>query len=255
MQIQGAVALVSGGASGLGEALVRKLVGCGAHVLIADLARERGEALARELGASASYVACDVSLEADVQRAVETAAARGPLRIVVSCAGIAVAKRTLDKQGVAHDLATFQRVFTVNVVGTFNMVRLGAAAMVAATPLADGQRGVIINTASIAAIDGQMGQVAYSASKGALSSMTLPLARDLAAYAIRVCTICPGLMDTPLLHSLPEAARRALAENIPFPRRLGSPAEFAGLAQHVIENDYLNGECIRLDGALRMAPK
>jgi len=255
MQIDGAAALVSGGASGLGEAVVRALASRGARVVIVDLARERGEALAQELGTSVSFVPCDVTCEADVQRAVDLAVARGPLRAVVSCAGIAVAKRTLDKQGAAHDLATFQQVLAVNVLGTFNMARLAAAAMVANTPLVDGQRGVIVNTASIAAYDGQTGQTAYASSKGAIVAMTLPLARDLACHALRVCTICPGLMDTPLLRGLPEAARSSLAANIPFPSRLGDPADFAALALHIVENDYLNGESIRLDGALRMSAK
>ena len=255
MQIRGASAIVSGGASGLGEALVRKLVASDAYVVIADVARERGEALAAELGDRARFVICDVTQESDVQQAIGRALDLSPLRAVVSCAGVAVAKRTLDKQGGAHDLATFQRVLEVNVAGSFNLARLGAAAMVRSTPLQEGQRGVIVQTASIAAFDGQTGQVAYAASKGALVAMTLPLARDLAAQSIRVCTVCPGLMDTPLLRGLPETARTSLAATIPFPSRLGDPADFAALAMHVIENDYLNGESIRLDGALRMAPK
>lgn len=255
MQIRQAAALVSGGASGLGEAVVRRLVASGARVVIADVARERGEELARELGASAAFVACDVTNEADVEAAVARACELGPLRAAVTCAGVAVAKRVLDKAGAAHDVATFRRVLDVNVTGTFNVARLAAAAMVASTPPVDGQRGVIVQTASIAAYDGQTGQAAYAASKGALVALTLPLARDLAAQQIRVCTICPGLMDTPLLRGLPEAARTSLAGTIPFPSRLGDPADFAALALHVIENDYLNGESIRLDGALRMAPK
>ncbi|MDB4975810.1 MAG: 3-hydroxy-2-methylbutyryl-CoA dehydrogenase [Myxococcaceae bacterium] len=255
MQIEGSSALVSGGASGLGEAVVRKLVASGAHVVIADVQRGRGEALAEELGSAARFALCDVTQEDQVESALQQAVALAPLRAVVSCAGIAIAKRTLDKQGAAHDLAAFQRVFSINVTGTFNLARLGAARMVASTDLHAGQRGVIVNTASIAAFDAQMGQVAYGASKGAIVAMTLPLARDLAAHAIRVCTLCPGIMDTPLLAGLPEAARAALALAIPHPSRLGLPSEFAALVQHVIENDYLNGESIRLDGALRMSAR
>ena len=253
MQVEGAVALVSGGASGLGEAVARRLIAGGARVVIADVQRERGEALQRELGTGAEFVVCDVSREEQVAAAVERASALGPLRVLVSCAGVAPAKRALDRSGAPHDLAIFQRTLEINVLGTFNLARLGAAAMVAGTePESSGQRGVIVNTASIAAYEGQTGQVAYAASKGAIVAMTLPLARDLAQHGIRVCTICPGIMDTPLLAGLPEAARAGLSGVIPFPSRLGAPAEFAALVQHVIENDYLNGESIRLDGALRM---
>jgi NAD(P)-dependent dehydrogenase (short-subunit alcohol dehydrogenase family) len=255
MQIDGMVALISGGASGLGEAVVRALVEAGALVVIADLARERGEALAAELGAAAQFVACDVRDEQQVTGAIAAACARGPLRAVVSCAGVVLAQRTLDKQGAPHDLAAFQRLLEINVTGTFNLARLGAAAMVAHTPLSEGQRGVIVNTASIAAYDGQVGQLAYGASKGAIVAMTLPLARDLAQHAIRVCAVCPGLMDTPLLAGLPETVRASLGATIPFPSRLGAPREFAALVRHIVENDYLNGESIRLDGALRMAPR
>lgn len=255
MDLSGASAVVSGGASGLGEAVVRALVARDVKTVVADVAVERGEALARELGDRAIFVRCDVTREDEVQAAIERGTAAAPLRAVISCAGIAVAKRTLDKQGAAHDLATFQRVFDINVNGSFNLARLGAAAMLAHSPILAGQRGVIVQTSSIAAFDGQIGQVAYAASKGALVAMTLPLARDLAAHAIRVCTICPGLMETPLLQGLPEAARTALSAIIPFPQRLGDPSDFARLALHILENDYLNGETIRLDGALRMAPK
>lgn len=259
MQIDGAVAVVSGGASGLGEAVVRQLVAAGARVVILDVADRqdaRAEALTTELGAQVVYVRGDVSDEADVQRAIDQARALGTLRAVVSCAGIATPARLLDRQAKPHDRALFERVLAVNVTGTFHLARLGAAAMVADSPLLDGGlRGVIVNTASIAAYDGQMGQVAYAASKGAIVSMTLPLARDLAPHAIRVVTLCPGLMDTPLLAGLPEAARTALAANIPLPPRLGAPREFAALVLHAIENDYLNGESIRLDGALRMGPR
>lgn len=255
MQVRGASAVVSGGASGLGEAVVRKLAQAGARVVIADLQRPQAEALAAELGPDVRFVECDVRSEPQVQAALACAQALGPVRAIVSCAGIAIAARTLDKQGAAHELAAFQRVLEVNLIGTFNLARLGAAAMVASTPLERGQRGVIVQTASIAAFDGQMGQAAYSASKGGIVAMTLPLARDLAQHAIRVCTVCPGVMDTPLLRGLPEAARSNLAATIPFPPRLGHPDEFAALALHVIENDYLNGEHIRLDGALRMSAR
>ena len=253
MQIEGMSALVTGAASGLGEAVARRLVARGAHVVLADLQQERGEALAGELGPSATFAPCDVRSEEQVEAALALALRAAPLRAVVSCAGVALAQRTLDKQGAPHALATFERVVGINVVGTFNVARLGAAAMVRHTPLdARGQRGAIVNTSSIAAFDGQTGQTAYGASKGAVVALTLPLARDLAQHAIRVCTICPGVMETPLLASLPEAARTTLAATIPFPSRLGVPDEFAALALHVLENDYLNGESIRLDGALRM---
>ncbi len=260
MQVHGKLAVISGGASGLGEAVARRLVASGARVWIADLTRERGEALERELGPALSFVPCDVTREAEVAALFERARAGGPVQIVVSCAGVAAAKRTLDRDGAPHDLASFQRALEINVVGTFNMARLGAAAIVAGAGATSSERhgqegdtrGVIVNTASIAAFEGQQGQVAYAASKGAIVAMTLPLARDLAQHAIRVCAICPGTMDTPLLAGLPEAARKSLAALIPFPARLGQPAEFAALVQHVIENDYLNGESLRLDGALRM---
>lgn len=256
MHIAGAAALVTGGASGLGEAVVRALVARGVRVVIADVARERGEVLAHELGAEVVFAPCDVREEDEVQHALALARGRGPLRAVVCCAGVVLAQRTLDKQGEPHALDAFRRVVEVNVVGTFNVARLAAAAMVAHTPLDEaGQRGVLVHTASIAAYDGQIGQGAYGASKGAIVSLTLPLARDLAQHAIRVCTICPGVMDTPLLAGLPEAAREALGRSIPHPPRLGAPAEFASLVLHVLDNDYLNGESIRLDGALRMAPK
>jgi NAD(P)-dependent dehydrogenase (short-subunit alcohol dehydrogenase family) len=252
MQIEGMAALVSGGASGLGEAVVRRLVASGAHVVVADVQADRGAALAEELGALASFVHCDVTDEGQVEQALAHASTRAPLRAVISCAGIAIAKRTLDKHGAPHELAAFSRVLAINVVGTFNLARLGAAAMARHTALLDTQRGVIVNTASIAAFDGQAGQVAYGASKGAIVALTLPLARDLAQHAIRVNTLCPGTMDTPLLAGLPAPARSALEASIPFPSRLGRPSEFAALVQHVLENDYLNGETIRLDGALRM---
>lgn len=250
MDIHGAVALVSGGASGLGEATVRALVAAGAHVVIADLNEPLGKALASELGAR--FLKTDVADADQVQAALDLASTLGTLRTVISCAGVGAVMRTVDKSGKPHDMQIFQRVISINLFGTFNMVRLGAAQLAKNEPDAGQQRGVIINTASIAAFDGQVGQAAYAASKGAVVGMTLPVARDLGKLGIRVCTLCPGTMDTPLLAALPESARKTLAESIPFPSRLGLPSEFAKLALHVIDNDYLNGESIRLDGALRM---
>lgn len=252
MEIRGGAAVVSGGASGLGEASVRALESAGAHVVIADVDRARGAALAAELGPRVVFVETDVTRPEQVQSAIDAARALGTLRAAVSCAGVAAVMRTLDKQGQPHDPALFQRVVAVNLFGTFNVLRLSAAALAQSAPDAAGARGVIVNTASIAAFDGQVGQLAYAASKGAIAAMTLPAARDLGKLGIRVCTLCPGTMDTPLLAALPEPARKTLAESIPFPSRLGLPAEFARLALHVIENDYLNGESIRIDGGLRM---
>lgn len=255
MKIQGSAALVTGGASGLGEATVRRLVAAGARVVILDRDDKRGLALEKELGESARFVKTDVTSADEVQKAVDAAAELGGLRVAVSCAGVGWAARTLDKEGQPHDLELFKTVIGVNLVGTFNVTRLAAAAIARQAPLDDGERGVIINTASVAAFDGQIGQVAYTASKAGVAGMTLPLARDLSALGIRVCTIAPGTMDTPMLAQLPEAARQALAAGIPFPKRLGTPHDYAMLAQHIIENGYLNGETIRLDGALRMPPK
>ena len=255
MQIAQRVAVVSGGASGLGEGAVRALVAAGANVVIADLNEARGQALAAELGASALFVKTDVADAAQVQAALDAGKQLGALGAVVSCAGVGAVMRTLDKAGQPHDLGAFQRVISINLFGTFNMVRLGAAELARQQPDPGGQRGVIVNTASIAAFDGQIGQAAYSASKGAIVGMTLPIARDLGKQGIRVCTLCPGTMDTPLLAALPEAARKTLSESIPFPSRLGLPSEFAKLVVHVIDNDYLNGESIRIDGALRMPLK
>ncbi|HEX2128144.1 MAG TPA: SDR family NAD(P)-dependent oxidoreductase [Solirubrobacterales bacterium] len=256
MLIQGTSALVAGGASGLGEATARRLHDAGAAVVIADLNKEKGEALAAELGDAASFVEANV-LEADqVQAAVDAAAADAgrPLRISVSCAGIGWAQRTVSRQG-PHDLEIFSNVVKVNLIGTFNVLRLAANAMAASEPTESGERGVCINTASIAAFDGQIGQVAYAASKGGIVGLTLPAARDLAGLGIRVVTIAPGLFDTPLLAALPEDARQALGAGIPFPSRLGEPGEYADLAAAIVENSMLNGETIRLDGALRMPPK
>ena len=242
-------ALVAGGASGLGEATARELAARGARVTVADLNEERGAALADEIGAA--FVKTDVTDEAQVQAAVERA---GELRLAVSCAGIGWAERTVKKDGPAA-LAPFEAVVRVNLIGTFNVLRLSAAAMAGNEPDAEGERGAVVMTASIAAFDGQIGQTAYSASKGGVVGLTLPAARDLARIGIRVCTIAPGLFDTPLLAGLPEEARQALGAQVPFPARLGRPEEYAQLACHIAENRMLNGETIRLDGALRMPPK
>lgn len=255
MKIEGASALVSGGASGLGEATTRRLHAAGAAVVIADLNAEKGEALVAELGDRARFVATNVTDSEQVQAAVDAAAeADGGLRISVACAGIGWAQRTTSKHG-PHDFDAFQTVIQVNLIGTFNVLRLAATAMSANEPDEGGERGVAINTASIAAFDGQIGQISYSASKGGIVGMTLPAARDLAGLGIRVNTIAPGLFDTPLLAALPDEARQALGEGVPFPKRLGDPAEYGQLAQQIIENRMLNGETIRLDGALRMPPK
>ncbi len=249
-------AIVSGGASGLGAATTRALAARGVAVTIADLQADKGEALAAELGGHTTFVRTDVTDEASVQAAVADATGKDrPLRIAVNCAGIGWAARTLGRDGSPHELAPFTRTVTVNLVGTFNVLRLAAAAMAGTEPGEDGERGVIVNTASIAAYDGQIGQIAYSASKGGIVGMTLPAARDLAAVGVRVCTIAPGLVDTPLLAGLPEEARTSLAAGVPFPRRLGRPDDYAQLALAIIEQGYLNGEVIRMDAALRMAPR
>jgi NAD(P)-dependent dehydrogenase (short-subunit alcohol dehydrogenase family) len=249
MRIDGTSALVAGGASGLGAATARRLAAGGAKVTIADIDEQAGQALAGELGAA--FVACDVTDEAQVEAAV--AAAEG-LRLSVCCAGIGHAEKAAGRRG-AHALEPFQRVIAVNLIGTFNVLRHAAAAMLANQPDEGGECGVIVNTASIAAYDGQIGQIAYSASKGGVVGMTLPAARDLAAARIRVCTIAPGLFDTPLLAGLPEDARSALGAQVPHPARLGAPDEYGALAVHIAENAMLNGEVIRLDGALRMPPR
>ena len=255
MKIQGTGALVVGGASGLGAATARRLHDEGASVVIADLNAEKGEDLAGELGERARFVEANV-MEADAVAAAVAAAAEadGGLRISVCCAGIGWAQRTAGKQG-PHDLEIFHNVIKVNLLGTFNVLRLAAARMVDNEPNDGGERGVCVNTASIAAFDGQIGQVAYSASKGGIVGLTLPAARDLASRGVRVVTIAPGTFDTPLLAALPEEARNELGEQIPFPSRLGDPVEFADLVAHVVGNPMLNGETIRLDGALRMAPR
>jgi len=254
MEIRDNVFIVTGGASGLGGGTARMLAQAGGKVVIADVQADRGEALAKELGAGARFVKCDVTSEADGQAVVAAATAMGPLRGLVNCAGIAIGEKTVGKEA-PHALASFQRVININLVGSFNMIRLAATAMSRQEPTADGERGVIVNTASVAAFDGQIGQAAYSASKGGIVGMTLPIAREFASLGIRVVTIAPGIFDTPLLAGLPEAARVSLGQQVPFPPRLGRPAEFAALVAHVVENEMLNGEVIRLDGALRMAPK
>lgn len=255
MRIQGAGALVVGGASGLGEATARALHERGAHVLVADLDAARGADVATQLGERAAFAAADVTQSEGLERAVAQAAqAPGGLRIAVNCAGIGHAERIARGKG-PHRPETYERVIAVNLVGTFHVLRLASAAMLANEPGDGGERGVIVTTASIAAYDGQIGQVAYAASKGGVVAMTLPAARDLAGSGIRVCAIAPGLFETPLLAGLPADARTQLAASIPFPARLGRPAEFAQLACHIAENEMLNGEVIRLDGALRMAPR
>jgi NAD(P)-dependent dehydrogenase (short-subunit alcohol dehydrogenase family) len=260
VQIDGCSALVTGAASGLGLATARALHQAGAQVVLFDLPGSAGADRAAELGSGtrrhpAVYSAGDVTVEADVQAAVDAAAGRAPLRIVVNCAGIAPAARTVDRHG-PQPLADFERVLRVNLLGTFNVVRLAAAVMQQTEPVGDTpERGVIVNTASVAAFDGQIGQAAYAASKGAVAAMTLPLAREFAATLIRVVTVAPGLFDTPLLQGLPDEARASLGAQVPHPARLGDPAEYAALVCHIVENPMLNGETIRLDGGIRMAPR
>jgi NAD(P)-dependent dehydrogenase (short-subunit alcohol dehydrogenase family) len=253
MRIEGSAAIVTGGASGLGEATARALHARGARVTIADVNAEKGQALASELGIE--FRACDVREEDQVQAAVALAAsADGGLRIAVACAGTGWAQKVAGSKG-PHPLMPFETIVAINLIGTFNLLRLASSAMIASEPLEDGERGVCVQTASVAAFDGQVGQIAYSASKGGVVGMTLPAARDLAQYGIRVATIAPGLFDTPLLAALPEEARQKLGAGVPFPQRLGEPAEYAQLACHIVENRMLNGETIRLDGALRMPPR
>jgi NAD(P)-dependent dehydrogenase (short-subunit alcohol dehydrogenase family) len=255
MQIEAKGALVSGGASGLGEATTRRLHDAGAHVVIADLNADKGEALAAELGERARFIETNVTDEASVQAAVDLAAEpEGGLRVAVGCAGIGWAQRVTGKQG-PHPQDLFNNVVQVNLIGMFNLMRLSATAMNANDPDSEGERGVFVSTASVAAFDGQIGQIAYAASKAGIVGMTLPAARDLSSRGIRVMTIAPGLFDTPLLAALPEEARQALGAQIPFPSRLGRPEEFAQLVATIVENPMLNGETIRLDGAIRMPPR
>lgn len=251
MQLDGISALVTGGASGLGRATATRLAAGGARVVVVDLPSSPGEAVAKELGGV--FVPTDVTSEAEVETAVLAASELAPLRVAVNCAGTAIAERTVGKLG-PHPLPDFARVVQVNLVGTFNVIRLAAAAMGESEPV-DGERGVIVNTASVAAFDGQIGQAAYSASKGGVVGMTLPIARDLAPRLIRVVTIAPGLFETPMLAGLPEEARQSLGAQVPHPSRLGRPEEYAALVEHIVANQMLNGETIRLDGAIRMAPR
>jgi len=255
MDLKDKAVLVTGGASGLGAACVRLFHQSGAKVIIADLNGEMGQALASELGAGASFVKTNVTDEESVQAAVQKAAGEGSgLYATINCAGVGSAEKVLGKDGPGS-LAGFTRTIQINLIGTFNVIRLAASSMSTNTPNEAGERGVIINTASVAAFDGQIGQAAYSASKGGIVGMTLPIARELARYGIRVMTIAPGLFDTPLLAGLPEPARQSLGQQVPFPPRLGKPDEYAALAKHIVENQMLNGEVIRLDGAIRMAPR
>ena len=254
MQIKDSAFIVTGGGSGLGAACARRLVDNGGKVVIVDFNENTGQEVAAELGDVARFVHADVTDEAAVATAVATAQELGDLRGVINCAGVAIAVKVFSSRGV-HPLDLFSKVVQVNIVGTFNVIRLASVAMSENEPNDGGERGVIINTASVAAFDGQIGQAAYSASKGGVVGMTLPIARELARYGIRVMTIAPGIFDTPMLSGLPEKARLSLGEQVPFPSRLGDPDEYAQLAQHIIENSMLNGEVIRLDGAIRMAPK
>jgi 3-hydroxyacyl-CoA dehydrogenase / 3-hydroxy-2-methylbutyryl-CoA dehydrogenase len=255
MQVAGTVALVTGGASGLGLATVRELIATGGKAMIVDRPQSDGAALAEQLGANAGFAAADVTSEADVQAAVQRTIERfGTIHINVNCAGTGAAMKTTSKGG-PMPLEIFAKVIEINLIGTFNVLRLCATQMTKNPGNEDGERGVIVNTASVAAFDGQIGQAAYSASKGGVVAMTLPIARDLASVGIRVCTIAPGTFDTPMLALMPDAMRQTLAAQIPFPPRLGQPTEFAALARHIVENPMLNGETIRLDGALRMPPK
>ena len=253
MQIKNSVFLVTGGASGLGAATARMASENGGKVVIADMQAEAGEKFAREIGGR--FIRCDVTSEADGKAAVDLALKEfGGLHVLVNCAGIAIAEKTIGKEA-PHGLASFTRCVTVNLIGTFNMIRLAADAMAKAVPNAAGERGVIVNTASVAAFDGQIGQAAYSASKGGVVGMTLPIARDLSRNGIRVCTIAPGIFETPMLMGLPKEAQDSLGKQVPFPSRLGRPIEYAQLARQIIENEMLNAETIRLDGAIRMAPR
>lgn len=252
MQIQNNVFIVTGGASGLGAATARMIVESGGKVVLADVQVEAGEKLAAEL--KGLFVKCDVTSEADATATIAAAVAIGALRGLINCAGVAPSMKTVGKNG-PHPLATFQQVVDINLIGTFNMARLAADAMAKTEACVHDERGIIINTASVAAYDGQIGQAAYAASKAAVAGMTLPMARDLARSGIRVMTIAPGIFETPMLLDMPQEVQDALGKSVPFPARLGKPAEFAHLAKTIIENVMLNGEVIRLDGALRMAPK
>jgi len=252
MDIQNKVFIVTGAASGLGAGTARMLAGAGAHVVLADVQDEKGQKLAQELGQT--WVHCDVTQEADGQAAVQTATQKGALFGLINCAGIATASRTVGREG-PHTLALFQKTIAVNLIGSFNMARLAAQAMSLNTPAPTGERGAIINTASVAAYDGQIGQAAYAASKAGIVGMTLPIARDLSKLGIRCMTIAPGIFSTPMMDSMPAEVQQSLAASIPFPSRLGTPADYAKLVHSILTNEMLNGETIRLDGAIRMAPK
>ena len=252
MDIAGKVFIVTGGASGLGEGTAHMLAREGAKVVVADVQADKGEALARELGGA--FVKCDVTQEADGEAAVAKAVSMGKLMGLVNCAGIAIAMKTVGKDG-AHPLAQFSRTVAINLIGSFNMIRLAAEAMCKNAPEPSGERGVLISTASVAAYDGQIGQAAYAASKGGIVGMTLPIARDLARNGIRNMTIAPGIFGTPMMFGMPQEVQDALAASVPFPSRLGTPADYAKLVQHIVTNEMLNGEVIRLDGAIRLAPK
>jgi NAD(P)-dependent dehydrogenase (short-subunit alcohol dehydrogenase family) len=255
MQIENSVFVVTGGASGLGAGTARMIVAAGGKVVLADVNKSAGEALAAELGANARFVETDVANEASARNAIETArSVFGGLHGLVNCAGIAPAEKVVGRDGI-HKLASFSRVITINLIGSFNMIRLAAEVMSQSEPNEAGERGVIVSTASVAAYDGQIGQVAYAASKGGVVAMTLPIARELARSGIRVMTIAPGIFETPMLMGMPPEVQDALGKMVPFPSRMGKPAEYAALVRHICENSMLNGEVIRLDGAIRMAPK
>ncbi|MDA4893392.1 SDR family NAD(P)-dependent oxidoreductase [Microbacterium resistens] len=253
MQIHGSGALVTGGASGLGLATARRLAEAGAVVTIVDLPGSDGAVVAE--GHGFAFAPADVTVVDQVRAAVERASEKAPLRIVVNCAGIAPPAKVLDRDGNPTDVSGFERIIRINLVGTYTVISQASAAIARTEPTEGGDRGVVVNTASVAAFDGQIGQPAYAASKGGVHAMTLPIARELARYGIRVCTIAPGIMETPMLAGLPEAAQASLGQQVPYPQRLGRPDEYAALVQHIVENGYLNGETIRLDGAIRMAPK
>ncbi len=255
MKIENSVFIVTGGSSGLGAGTARMLVAAGGKVVLADVQKDAGAALANELGKNAVFVETDVTREDHAQRAVDSALSTfGGLQGLINCAGVAPAEKVVGKEG-PHRLESFQRTININLVGSFNMIRIAAAAMMKGDPGAEGERGVIINTASVAAFDGQLGQAAYSASKGGIVAMTLPIAREMARSGIRVMTIAPGIFETPMLLGMPPEVQESLGKMVPFPSRLGKPAEYAALARHIIENIMLNGEVIRLDGAIRMAAK
>ena len=253
LDLTNTTALVTGAASGMGEATSRRLAAAGAHVVLLDRDAAKGEAVAKEL--DATFAQGDITDEEQVQAAVGAATEIAPLRVCIHCAGVGWVERTVNRTGAPHQLETFRKIIEINLIGTFNVMRLAASGMTPNEPDADGQRGVIVNTASVAAFDGQIGQAAYSASKGGVASLTLTAARDLSAAGIRVCTIAPGLIDTPLLGSMPQEARDALAQSVLFPKRLGVADDFASLAMEIVRNSYLNGEVIRMDAGIRMPPK